>query len=184
MYTTTLSKYSNYYLHKLQDCYSSRKVRMLNGQYYLWKRLKWPLQWLCWPDLIKTVENLGKDKPMNDSEKQKAFKYREILKVPLEWQEEKLATISSLPLRSVPLGSGGGIRPSLTFSCSSFCASLLVCRRSFFCSFLVRYTPRVTGVSLSTVRQRNECAKAISILQGYKWISITLKRTSQKHRWT
>lgn len=53
-----------------------------------------------------------------------------------------------------PLGSGGGIRPSLTFSCSSFCASRRVWRRNFFCSFFVKYTPRVTGVSLSTGGER------------------------------
>lgn len=89
----------------------------------------------------------------------------------------KCTTLSSLPLRYVPLGSGGGIRPSLTFSCSSFCASLLVCLRSFFCSFLVRYTPRVTGVSLSTAMQRNESTQALSLLEECRWISSTLKET-------
>lgn len=38
----------------------------------------------------------------------------------------------------VPLGSGGGISPKRTFSCTSFCASLRVCLLSFFCSFFVR----------------------------------------------
>lgn len=158
---------------------------MLYGQYYLRNRLKWPLQWLCWSDLIKKdSRKFGKGKTNEWFWETKSIQIYRNAKDPLEWQEEKLSTLSSLPLRSVPLGSGGGIRPSLTFSCSSFCASLLVCLRSFFCSFLVRYTPRVTGVSLSTVRQRNEYTKAISILQGYGWISITLKRTLQQHRWT
>lgn len=60
---------------------------------------------------------------------------------------------TSVPGCHSPLGSGGGIRPSLTFSCSSFWASRRVWRRNFFCSFFVKYTPRVTGVSLSTGRE-------------------------------
>lgn len=84
-------------------------------------------------------------------------------------------------MSDVPLGSGGGMRPNRTFSCSSFCPSLRVCLLNFFCSFLVRYTPRVTGLSVSTETQINNpslnklpCAKlkhlAFCDLQQYKYL--------------
>lgn len=148
MYKTNLCTLCSCYLHVFQDHYSFRKITVL----YIFISLKWPLNMLTC--LSKIVENLGKEeknqwmslrngKHPNIERWESSYRITEI---------NKRTTLSSLALRYIPLGSGGGIRPSLTFSCSSFCASLLVCLRSFFCSFLVRYTPRVTGVSLSTAR--------------------------------
>ena len=48
------------------------------------------------------------------------------------------AGVSARASVRLPLGSGGGMSPRRTRSCSSFWASLRVCLLSFFCSFLVR----------------------------------------------
>lgn len=81
---------------------------------------------------------------------------------------------TSTPGWHSPLGSGGGIRPSLTFSCSSFWASRRVWRRNFFCSFFVKYTPRVTGVSLSTGREMRPSAMCPGGSRGSQGSTRTL----------